>query len=113
MSMEGANSLNCPAFFGRKCLQSGRNLSGGEPEHHFFPACERKNFDFSRHQKSARLTFPRTAGTAVSNATSSVRQLVREYDKRLRQHCAKSSLRRKRTTKTTFPVERRGGELLA
>jgi integrase len=29
-------------------------LGGGEPEHYFFPACEHKLFDFTRHQKSVR-----------------------------------------------------------
>ena len=29
-------------------------LGGGAPNHYFFPACECKRFDFTRHQKTAR-----------------------------------------------------------
>jgi integrase len=39
-------------------------LGGGSPEHYFFPACERKHFDFTKHQKSVRTAWRKLTDTA-------------------------------------------------
>ena len=53
-------------------------LKGGAPEHFVFPACERSNFDFGRHQKSLRTAWRSLVKAAAKRAGDEAAKLANE-----------------------------------